>query len=77
LTGNLDTWAGWFMALWFGGRSTETVGRILPRRSLLAGRTMAEPEKTARAKLVDSDVLAVSRFAAALPPAAARSIAVL
>jgi hypothetical protein len=32
LTGSLDTWAGWLMALWFGGRSVEKVARILARR---------------------------------------------
>jgi hypothetical protein len=32
LTGSLDTWAGWLMALWFGGRSAEKVARILARR---------------------------------------------
>ena len=32
LTGSLDTWAGWLMALWFGGRSVEKVARIIARR---------------------------------------------
>jgi hypothetical protein len=32
LTGSLDTWAGWLMALWFGGRSAEKVARIIARR---------------------------------------------
>ena len=32
LTGALDTWAGWLMALWFGGRSAEKVARIIARR---------------------------------------------
>ena len=32
LTGSLDTWAGWLMALWFGGRSLEKVARIIKRR---------------------------------------------
>ena len=32
LTGSLDTWAGWLMALWFGGRSAEKVARIITRR---------------------------------------------
>jgi hypothetical protein len=33
LAGDLATWAGWLMALWFGGRSAEKVARILARRS--------------------------------------------
>ena len=32
LTGSLDTWAGWLMALWFGGRSAEKVAWIMARR---------------------------------------------
>jgi len=32
LTGSLDTWAGWLMALRFGGRSAEKVARIIARR---------------------------------------------
>jgi hypothetical protein len=32
LTGALDTWAGWLMALWFGGRSAAKVARIFARR---------------------------------------------
>ena len=31
LTGDLQVWAGWLMALWFGGRSIEKVARILRR----------------------------------------------
>lgn len=29
LKGELNTWAGWLMALWFGGRSAEKIARIL------------------------------------------------
>jgi hypothetical protein len=29
LKGDLNTWAGWLMALWFGGRSAEKIARIL------------------------------------------------
>lgn len=29
LGGDIATWAGWLMALWFGGRSLEKVARIL------------------------------------------------
>jgi hypothetical protein len=32
LGGDLSTWAGWLMALWFGGRSVEKVARIIARR---------------------------------------------
>ncbi|MGJ4954636.1 hypothetical protein ACQR1H_03255 [Bradyrhizobium sp. HKCCYLRH2015] len=28
LKGNLGQWAGWLMALWFGGRSAEKIARI-------------------------------------------------
>jgi hypothetical protein len=31
LAGSLDTWAGWLMALWFGGRSLEKIARIIKR----------------------------------------------
>jgi len=31
LTGDLATWAGWLMALWFGGRSLEKIARIIKR----------------------------------------------
>ena len=31
LGGDLATWAGWVMALWFGGRSAEKIARILKR----------------------------------------------
>lgn len=31
LNGDIATWAGWLMALWFGGRSLEKVARILRR----------------------------------------------
>lgn len=31
LAGDLQVWAGWLMALWFGGRSLEKVARILRR----------------------------------------------
>jgi hypothetical protein len=29
LKGDLATWGGWLMALWFGGRSAEKIARIL------------------------------------------------
>lgn len=29
LKGDLNVWAGWLMALWFGGRSAEKIARIL------------------------------------------------
>jgi hypothetical protein len=31
LQGDLQVWAGWLMALWFGGRSLEKIARILKR----------------------------------------------
>ena len=31
LKGDLAVWAGWLMALWFGGRSAEKIARILKR----------------------------------------------
>lgn len=31
LGGDIQVWAGWVMALWFGGRSLEKVARILKR----------------------------------------------
>lgn len=31
LRGDLQVWAGWLMALWFGGRSLEKIARILKR----------------------------------------------
>jgi hypothetical protein len=31
LKGDLGTWAGWLMALWFGGRTIEKVARIIRR----------------------------------------------
>lgn len=31
LGGDIQAWAGWVMALWFGGRSIEKVARILKR----------------------------------------------
>ena len=31
LAGDLSTWAGWLMALWFGGRSAEKIARIIRR----------------------------------------------
>ncbi len=31
LGGDLGTWAGWLMALWFGGRSLEKIARIIKR----------------------------------------------
>lgn len=31
LTGDISTWAGWVMGVWFGGRSLEKVARILKR----------------------------------------------
>jgi hypothetical protein len=31
LSGDLAVWAGWLMALWFGGRSLEKIARIIKR----------------------------------------------
>ena len=31
LGGDISVWAGWLMALWFGGRSIEKVARIIRR----------------------------------------------
>jgi hypothetical protein len=31
LRGDLAVWAGWLMALWFGGRTIEKVARIIKR----------------------------------------------
>jgi hypothetical protein len=31
LNGDLQVWAGWLMALWFGGRSLEKIARIVKR----------------------------------------------
>lgn len=31
LKGDLAVWAGWLMALWFGGRSLEKIARIIKR----------------------------------------------
>jgi hypothetical protein len=31
LRGDLGVWAGWLMALWFGGRTLEKVARIIKR----------------------------------------------
>lgn len=31
LNGDLQVWAGWVMALWFGGRTLEKVARIIKR----------------------------------------------
>ncbi|MDA9521960.1 hypothetical protein XI06_17010 [Bradyrhizobium sp. CCBAU 11434] len=31
LSGDLSIWAGWLMALWFGGRSAEKIARIIKR----------------------------------------------
>jgi len=31
LSGDIATWAGWVMMVWFGGRSAEKVARILKR----------------------------------------------
>ncbi|HZP76541.1 MAG TPA: hypothetical protein VFB45_10395 [Pseudolabrys sp.] len=31
LRGDLAVWAGWLMALWFGGRSLEKIARIIKR----------------------------------------------
>lgn len=31
LGGDIQVWAGWVMALWFGGRSLEKIARILKR----------------------------------------------
>lgn len=31
LAGDLQVWAGWLMALWFGGRTLEKVARIIKR----------------------------------------------
>ena len=31
LQGDLQVWAGWLMALWFGGRSLEKIARIIKR----------------------------------------------
>ena len=31
LNGDLQVWAGWVMALWFGGRTIEKVARIIKR----------------------------------------------
>lgn len=31
LTGDVGTWLGWLMGMWFGGRSIEKVARIIKR----------------------------------------------